>query len=544
MKFLLSKSLFAGAAALAIVPSAFAQGFLTSQQAYLVPTPTSDYTITPIITVGEFVPLTGGTPDQAYRMVGIPDGIGAAKGANGTTVVFLNHEFVNTVASTPMWNGSLNSAAGTLNNGTADTALRGAFVSKFILNSTAGVISGAPAYSRVYQDDTLVGNIQTALNPAVRGFGRFCSGALAGTEAGFDRPIYFANEETGGSTSAFSSQGAQTVAVFDNNGAGEAHALSYLGFFPWENALVMPRRDAFTVIMGNEDGPTTTDSQLYMYVGRKTRSSTATVLQRNGLVNGRLYVLVPKNTTLTTEATFNVQNTSINCEWKEIANANTLTDVQTEAAADALGAFGFVRIEDGSFDGRNPTRDYYFVSTGSSSGGENELGRLYHLRWSNPSNPLSDGVLTLVVNADTVDGGAANLDDFAFSPDNMDNNASRMMICEDGTTESRLEMTARNRDGMVWSLDFPAGTPMTTAQAIASKHQQAELNPPAPAPHNQAVTAGIWESSGVVDSSKFFGADTWLVDVQAHSPTTTETGTVENGQLLLMRPAGALETVN
>ena len=43
-----------------------------------------------------------------------------------------------------------------------------------------------------------------------------------------------------------------------------------------------------TVILSTEDGPRSTDSQLYLYLGRKDRSS-SDPLRRNGLDNGRLY---------------------------------------------------------------------------------------------------------------------------------------------------------------------------------------------------------------------------------------------------------------
>lgn len=51
------------------------------------------------------------------------------------------------------------------------------------------------------------------------------------------------------------------------------------------------------------------------------------------------------------------------------------------------------------------------------------------------------------------------------------------------------------------------------------------------------MTAGIWESSGIIDTSDFFGNDTWLMVVQAHAPTLAPVpNTVEDGQLLLMIP--------
>ena len=43
---------------------------------------------------------------------------------------------------------------------------------------------------------------------------------------------------------------------------------------------------------------------------------------------------------------------------------------------------------------------------------------------------------------------------------------------------------------------------------------------------------GDWESSGILDVSKYFGDGSWLVDVQAHTID-------EGGQLLLLRIPGS-----
>ena len=63
-----------------------------------------------------------------------------------------------------------------------------------------------------------------------------------------------------------------------------------------------------TVIMGMEDGPAdlgaaSINSQVYMYVGTKVRSS-ASVPRRNGLDNGTLYVLAPVNAAQSSEDVF------------------------------------------------------------------------------------------------------------------------------------------------------------------------------------------------------------------------------------------------
>ena len=72
-----------------------------------------------------------------------------------------------------------------------------------------------------------------------------------------------------------------------------------------------------------------------------------------------------------------------------------------------------------------------------------------------------------------------------------------------------------------------------------------ELNPPGttiatPAPVPAApptVGPGVWETSGFIDTSSFFGRNSWLFVVQAHGPAIAPTpNTVEDGQLLLMLP--------
>ena len=70
-----------------------------------------------------------------------------------------------------------------------------------------------------------------------------------------------------------------------------------------------------------------------------------------------------------------------------------------------------------------------------------------------------------------------------------------------------------------------------------------ELNPNgikfnAPAITPPSVSAGVWETSGIIDTSDLYGKDFWLFVVQAHSPSIAPVvNTVEDGQLLLMKPA-------
>ena len=495
----------------------------TSIKPYAVPVG-DEYTVTPLFSVDDKVPVLGGA--GVYRMVGIPDGLGAHGNGNSTSTLYMNHELGFTALSEPYVGGVKN---------------RGAFVSKWTLDANGNPTAGKRAYDKVYLEDTLVGDAATTAN-STRAFARFCSGSLAGPEHGFDRYIYFANEESGAPTFDGATPGGLSVAIFDNNGQGEAHGLPDLGRFPWENSLVQRGTGNLTVIMGMEDGPSSqirsnSNSQLYMYVGEKDRSPGATVLERNGLTGGTLYAFRSKNGSKNSE--FDFRNGTLAGEWVAIPGTDDMTDVQLEAASDATGAMVFARPEDGAF---NPTKghEYFFVTTGDipASGEDtgNTLGRLYSLKL-NPSDPTKNATLSVVYNADAIIAAGG---DIAISPDNIDASYEYLMINEDGTTPSRAQMTAMGRDGSIWRFELkPAGgVKAGSALRVAVLNPGGRDNPSNGAPK---VNPGVWETSGIIDVSSIFGPDTWLSDVQAHGPTTPPVAadvTVEDGQLFIMKPKG------
>jgi hypothetical protein len=188
----------------AVAAAALAQ---TSVKDYVVPVG-DEYVVDALFSADDQVPVLRGSGE--YRMVGIPDGLGAHRNGNGTSTLYMNHELVYAALSEPYVGGAKND---------------GAIVSKWILDANGNPLAGKRAYDKVYLDDTLVGDAATTAN-STRAFARFCSGSLAGPEQGFDRYIYFANEESG-SAPTFDgvTPGGLSVAIFDNNGQGEAHGL-------------------------------------------------------------------------------------------------------------------------------------------------------------------------------------------------------------------------------------------------------------------------------------------------------------------------------
>ena len=498
-----------GSAAVIAASAAGASG-ATSIKPYVEPIG-GDYEIEPLFSVDDKVPLEGGTPGQQYRMVGIPDGLGAHPNGDGTTTLYMNHELPFEQLSEPVVGGVKN---------------RGTIISRWTLDAAGNPLSGRRAYDTVWQENTLIGPAP-AVGNATRSLSRFCSGFLAGRRHGFDRPIYLTGEEEQTAANSFDGLGSQSVAVLDN----ELHALPRMGRFAKENTVVQPGHGTRTVAFPTEDGPPTLDSQLYMYVGKKDHSKGASALSRNGLDTGSLYVFRSFDSARNSERTFRAG--SVEGEWVEIPNAGSMSATQLEAEADAVGAMTFVRPEDAAFNPRNK-HELFLNTTGSSSGaddGVNELGRLYSLQL-HPGNVLKPARLTIVYNADTV---VAQGGDIAISPDNLDASRRYLMINEDGTTESRAVMASKGRDGSIWRFELSGkdvpGVDVSTATRVA------QLDPPGR--DGVPVGPGVWETSGIIDTSRIFGADTWVSDVQAHPPTTAPGGptvTVEDGQLFLMRP--------
>ena len=500
-------------------------GFTTSVKRYAVGL--SGWRTQPIISSGDIVPETG-NPGGRYRMVGIPDGLGMDRRSRRVRVL-MTHELVQSDVSEPR---------------VGRPQHRGAFASEWLLNPRGEVLSGRRLYDRVYQDSTFVGPTPDTSN-STPAFTRWCSAFLAGRRVGFDRPIFFANEEqqpVSGGTPSFNPKGSQSVAIFDR----EAHALSKLGHFPKENTVVMRGTGARTVILSTEDGPRTTDSQLYLYVGRKVRSS-SNPLRRNGLDNGKLYVWASDDGRDNENQI--LQGDTLHGSWKEIVNADALTDVQTEAAADAQGAFGFVRLEDGEFR-PNAKREFWFDSTGDQAAAPeadphtNELGRLYRLRFDK-ADPLAGATITQAYNADQL----TPAQDGPLSPDNLTVGKRFVTINEDGTagsagdgtTGSRDDMDRRNRDGSIWMVPIASPGDPSTFRRVGELVGRSEGGRDGILTVDERGNrAGVWETSGIIDARRGFGRSTFLFDVQAHPPTTPPGGkpiTGEDGQLLLLRRA-------
>ena len=194
-----------------------------------------------------------------------------------------------------------------------------------------------------------------------RRFARFCSGSLAGTAHGFDRSIYFANEESSAQLDTSTARAGSPSRSSTNNGVGEAHG------FPASDASPGRTRSS-SADTGNLDGDhghgrrarraqirASDNSQLYMYVGVKDREP-----GREGAPAERPRQAARSTSsgrrTRTGTASTRSRTARSQGEWVAHPDAGEHDEPQLEAASDAVGAMVFARPEDGAFNPKKRRR--------------------------------------------------------------------------------------------------------------------------------------------------------------------------------------------
>jgi hypothetical protein len=191
---------------------------------------------------------------------------------------------------------------------------------------------------------------------------------------------------------------------------------------------------------------------------------------------------------------------------------------ELNAVTEALTPFNFIRVEDAAPDPTNPGVLYLADSGSYRDIADTNRGRIYRFTFD-PAHPRR---ATLEV---VLDGDAG---DRIMNPDNLGTSDTTLMIQEDHNRYA-------TRAARVWAYDLASGT----LTAIA------KLDPTRGAV-TRAGGLGVWESSGIVDVSDFFGEGAWLLDVQAHYTKVAQQGIDlrigsargEGGQLLLLNAPG------
>jgi len=469
------RSALSAAALACAAGSAFAQvtGPSSSQSPYLLPT-TGGVVTKSILTVGDTI---GG-----YRMVGIPDGLGAYSNNNGSFSLFMNHE--------------LGGASGTARS----HGSTGAFVSSWNIDSTTlAVNSGRDQINSASELFTWNGSGYTA---GTTQFNRLCSGDLAAGSAysfgglGTTARIYMNGEENGATGRAFGH-------ITSGPAANSTYELPALGKFSWENSVASPFGQQKTVVIGTDDS--TVNGQVYVYVGNKTAAGND--IERAGLTNGNLYGIrvlgAPQSESRTAPFASGSRFDLVN--QGDVTNT---TGPALDASSAAGGVSNWLRPEDGAWDPRaGHQNDFYFVTTDRfNAGAQQGNSRLWRMSYDDVTNPLAGGTVSMLV------------DGFTQGPNMMDNicidTLGRIMIQEDIGNNAAL--------GNIWLYDIASG-----GLGVVASHDASRFTAGAP----NFLTMDE-ESSGIMDAKDILGDGWFLLDDQAHYGISGEL--VEGGQLLAM----------
>ncbi|HKY09651.1 MAG TPA: phytase [Candidatus Binatia bacterium] len=472
----------------------------TATEAYMVPNmPGVD--VRAILTVGDSV--------GNYRMVGIPDGLGAFSHGNQFTLL-MNHE--------------LGGSAGAVRG----HGSRGAFVSSWTIDrKSLKVLKGQDLATSA----TNVHTWDPATNAYLQGttvWQRFCSGDLAKTSAYFAKGkrtqerIYLNGEE---STTVVSGlvvdQGRPFAWVATGSHAGEVWQLPRLGRMAYENSVASPFAQEKTIVALLDDSALSTagvisnsvPSEVYFYIGNKEKNGHPIV--QAGLTNGDFYgVKISVNGTPVTEESndfgFGTAATGFIGSGRfalhKLGDVSDLTAVQIEEASIEAGISRLQRVEDGAWDPREGrANDFYFVTTASLTSN----CRLWRLRFDNIEKPENGGTIEILLRGDE---GHGMLDNVTID------RLGRILMDEDPGNSGRV--------AKIWLYSIDSG------ELIEVAHHNPKFFDPTVLDTSAFITQDE-ESSGLIDAEDILGKGWFLFDVQVHK-ALADAELVEGGQLLAL----------
>ena len=329
-------------------------------QSYLVPAGVAGVTAVAVLTAGGS-PVSGTGPGGGpYRMVGIPDGLGAFDNGDGTYTVLMNHE--------------LGATQGVLRAHGA----RGAFVSRWVVRkSTPPVVErGEDLIRQVVTWNRATGSFNAPATGVA--LGRLCSADLppraalfdAASGLGYDGRLFFSGEEVG-----------STGRGFAHDMDGTSYELPRHGQMSWENIVLNPATGTRTLSVGLDDS---SPGQVYVYLGSKT--ATGSPIERAGLHNGNLFGVVVAG--VPTEAAGSPVASPLPFTLHPFGDVAAIDGTVLESQSNANAVTRFGRPEDGAWDPMNPA-DFYFVTTSTN--------RLWRMRFADLGNPAAGGTIVAVV---------------------------------------------------------------------------------------------------------------------------------------------------
>jgi len=518
------------------------EGFKTPQAAMLDPV-LAGAKVTPLITVGETL------PGSTYKFESIPDGIALQKGKGHTVHAYVNHE--TSTVPFPLTPVRLND-------------FTNALLSKLTLSRhSAGILSGEYV-------------IKSEQN-----YQRFCSNTIVGHREGFERPLLFANEEatdivnrTGTAFPAGpNGEQAGVVAAYDVR-SGETKTIYGMGRHNHENSVGL-RGYGHPVVLSGDDTFTAPASQLYMYTARNGQavwndegtlwafvSDNPAVndygdLSGTASVSGR-FIPVPRMIATGKKAD-GTDAKSADVGFPTPPASAGLPDGPQwllEHWSNTNNVFQFIRIEDIQFD-RHRNNVVYFADTGepraladattgrlrrgpSGTIGPWPNGRMFKMVLDRKDETKVES-LSILVDGDARGAAGSGAVDLIHQPDNVETTKDLVLFQEDPGSHNQYPL-GTGTTARIWAYDLKrGGAPFVVARV----NQSADEGPTDVDASPARSLAGGWESSGIVDASKYFGKGAFLVDVQAGSLVVEEEVRSdaiyqrEGGQLLLLHIPGA-----
>ncbi len=455
-------------------PAAELPGVGSSRPSFLLPT-ASGVQSRAILTVGDTSNLKpDGTP---YRMVGLPDGLGAFDNGDGTFTLLANHE-----------------AGATAGIARAHGAA-GSFVSAWIVRkSDLAVLNGKDLMTQHVMWSATTSSYGAPSTGVA--FSRFCSADLPDLSAfydavsglGYDGRIFTNGEESG-------AEGRAMAHLLN----GTSYEVPRLGKYSFENAVANPGTGAKTVVVGLDDSG---NGQIYVYAGDKT--NVGSPVDMAGLTNGTLFGLSVSGFALENAATGIPSGTAFT--MANLGNVENTTGAALETASVAAGATGFQRPEDGAWDPNNPN-DFYFVTTASFTGNS----RLWRLRFVDAASPALGGKIDMLLDGSE---GHKMLDNIGID------RRGHIIAQEDTGGQDHL--------GKVFRYDIESDTLTTILQ-----HDPALFTPGAP-----GFLTRDEEASGVIDASDLLGDGWFLMSDQVHRALPGEL--IDDGQFVAVYDPGSL----
>ena len=436
-----------------------------NSQAWLKPT-SETWKVTPLLNVGDAV----GT--KSYRMVGIPDGLGALDNGDGTLSIYMNHEIGKDQGKNRKHFG------------------RGAFVSHWTLDIASLKITDGE--DLIKQVKLWLPDDKKHVNSPAYSFNRLCSADLppfsalydAASGKGFNGRLFMNGEEDreGGRAFAHLVTGGQK---------GVSYELPYLGKFAWENAVANPSTGIRTVVMGMHDSP---GGQVYMYVGEKRSSGNP--VEQAGLMGGNLFA---------------VKVDGKRFGFATFGDVSAMSGDELEKAGQKAGVANFMRPEDGAWDVNNPNV-FYFATTDKIDG----TSQLFQLTFDNINKPEIGGTIKVVLNARDI--GAQMFDNITVAGD------GKVLVEEDPGDNPHM--------AAIWNFDPKTGK----AEKVLRVAPEAFLDKNSPAYLTQdEENSGIIEITDLVRKAPWFEGNKryFLGSLQVHAKSS-DPELIEGGQLYLI----------